>query len=138
MALPVDIITATRARPPARPPAARSGSAPSRDTGIRRHRPVAANGGFGVNMQAANQRIDFAGTWNPGKEDQATNRAYRIGQTCDVSVYYPTVAADDFQTFDVKLDKLLGRKRSLAGDMLDGTGEISARELDIDELRPAG
>ena len=93
--------------------------------------------GFGVNMQAANHVIHYTRTWKPAKEDQATDRAYRIGQTHDVFVYYPTVAADDFKTFDVKLDELLERKRALAGDMLNGTGEIDAREFDIDELRPA-
>lgn len=96
--------------------------------------PVAV--GFGVNMQAANHVIHFTRTWNPAKEDQATDRAYRIGQTKDVFVYYPTVRAHDFKTFDVKLDELLERKRSLAGDMLNGTGEIGAGDFDVDELRP--
>lgn len=96
--------------------------------------PVAV--GFGVNMQAANHVIHFTRTWNPAKEDQATDRAYRIGQTRDVFVYYPTVAADDFTTFDVKLDQLLERKRAIAGDMLNGTSEIGAREFDIGELQP--
>ncbi len=96
--------------------------------------PVAV--GFGVNMQAANHVIHFTRTWNPAKEDQATDRAYRIGQTRDVFVYYPTVAANDFKTFDVKLDELLERKRAMAGDMLNGTGEIGAREFDIEELQP--
>ncbi|MCE3222825.1 MAG: hypothetical protein K0S58_1005 [Nitrospira sp.] len=49
--------------------------------------PVAV--GFGVNIQAANHVIHFTRTWNPAKEDQATDRAYRIGQTRDVYVYYP-------------------------------------------------
>lgn len=97
--------------------------------------PVAV--GFGVNMQAANHVIHFTRTWNPAKEDQATDRAYRIGQTKDVFVYYPTVSASDFKTFDVKLDELLERKRALAGDMLNGTGEIGARDFDVDELRPS-
>lgn len=97
--------------------------------------PVAV--GFGVNMQAANHVIHFTRTWNPAKEDQATDRAYRIGQERDVFVYYPTVAAPDFKTFDVKLDELLERKRMLAGDMLNGTGEIGARDFDVDEMRPA-
>ncbi len=96
--------------------------------------PVAV--GFGVNMQAANHVIHFTRTWNPAKEDQATDRAYRIGQTKDVFVYYPTVAAGDFKTFDVKLDELLERKRSLASDMLNGSGEIGLRDFDVDELRP--
>lgn len=96
--------------------------------------PVAV--GFGVNMQAANHVIHFTRTWNPAKEDQATDRAYRIGQTRDVFVYYPTVSAGDFKTFDVKLDELLERKRSLASDMLNGSGEIGLRDFDVDELRP--
>lgn len=97
--------------------------------------PVAV--GFGVNMQAANHVIHFTRTWNPAKEDQATDRAYRIGQMKDVYVYYPTVSAADFKTFDVKLDELLERKRALAGDMLNGTGEIGARDFDVNELRPS-
>ena len=47
--------------------------------------------GFGVNIQAANHVIHYTRTWNPAKEDQATDRAYRIGQTKDVYVYYPVV-----------------------------------------------
>jgi hypothetical protein len=84
--------------------------------------PVAV--GFGVNVQAANHVIHYTRTWNPAKEDQATDRAYRIGQQRDVYVYYPVVHAEEFVTFDVKLDRLLERKRSLSGDMLNGTGDI--------------
>jgi SNF2 family DNA or RNA helicase len=96
--------------------------------------PVAV--GFGVNMQAANHVVHFTRTWNPAKEDQATDRAYRIGQQKDVFVYYPTISAPDFKTFDVKLDDLLERKRGLAGDMLNGTGEISASDFDVEEIEP--
>lgn len=60
--------------------------------------------GFGVNVQAANHEIHFTLSWNPAKEDQATDRAYRIGQTKDVIVYYPTVIADDLKTFEQTLD----------------------------------
>ena len=60
--------------------------------------------GFGVNIQAANHVVHFTRTWNPAKEDQATDRAYRIGQTKEVHVYYPVVVAHDFLTFDAKLD----------------------------------
>lgn len=81
--------------------------------------------GFGVNIQAANHVVHFTRTWNPAKEDQATDRAYRIGQTRDVFVYYLSVIADDFVTFDKKLDDLLAWRRRLAGDMLNGTGDIS-------------
>ena len=85
--------------------------------------------GFGVNVQAANHVIHFTRPWNPAKEDQATDRAYRIGQTKDVHVYYPTVVSNSFASFEKKLDGLLSRKRELAGDMLNGYGEIAVEEL---------
>jgi hypothetical protein len=84
--------------------------------------PVAV--GFGVNIQAANHVVHFSRTWNPAKEDQATDRAYRIGQSKPVYVYYPVLRAGDFTTFDVKLDLLLEKKRSLSGDMLNGCGDL--------------
>lgn len=85
--------------------------------------------GFGVNIQAANHVIHFTRTWNPAKEDQATDRAYRIGQTRDVFVYYPVVVAEDFLTFDAKLDALLDWKRGLSTDMLNGTGDLSPSDF---------
>ena len=88
--------------------------------------------GFGVNIQAANHVIHFTRTWNPAKEDQATDRAYRIGQNKDVFVYYPVVVADDFITFDAKLDALLDWKRSLSTDMLNGSGDL--RPSDFGDL----
>lgn len=85
--------------------------------------------GFGVNIQAANHVIHFTRTWNPAKEDQATARAHRIGQTRTVSVYYPTVVSTEVPSFDVKLDVLLARKRELASDMLNGCGDLSAADF---------
>jgi len=85
--------------------------------------------GFGVNIQAANHVVHFTRTWNPAKEDQATDRAYRIGQTKDVYVYYPVVVAHDFLTFDAKLDVLLNWKRSLSTDMLNGAGDVSPADF---------
>lgn len=91
--------------------------------------------GFGVNIQAANHVVHFTRTWNPAKEDQATDRAYRIGQQRDVVVYYPVVVADDFVTFDQKLDQLLDWKRGLSSDMLNGSGELSVSDfLDIQDI----
>ena len=92
--------------------------------------------GFGVNIQAANHVIHFTRPWNPAKEDQATDRAYRIGQTKDVYVYYPIITADDFITFDSKLDTLLKLKRELATDMLNGAGDVSA--ADFGDLQDIG
>lgn len=96
--------------------------------------PVAV--GFGVNIQAANHVIHYTRTWNPAKEDQATDRAYRIGQTKDVYVYYPVVHAEDFTTFDVKLDQLLGHKRQLAEDMLNGAGDVGPGDFTIADVIP--
>jgi hypothetical protein len=94
--------------------------------------------GFGVNIQAANHVIHYLRYWNPAKEDQATDRAYRIGQTKDVHVYCPLTVAADFKTFDVKLDELLSRKRALAVDMLQGAGTVSGAEFDLQEIVPDG
>lgn len=85
--------------------------------------------GFGVNVQAANHVIHFTRPWNPAKEDQATDRAYRIGQTREVHVYYPTVVTDGITTFEQTLDQLLSRKRGLATDMLNGSGDIEIAEF---------
>jgi superfamily II DNA or RNA helicase len=96
--------------------------------------PVAV--GFGVNIQAANHVIHYMRTWNPAKEDQATDRAYRIGQQKDVFVYYPSVCADDFVTFDMKLDQLLTYKRTLAEDMLNGSGDVRPGDFNIADVVP--
>lgn len=85
--------------------------------------------GFGVNVQKANHVIHFTRCWNPAKEDQATDRAYRIGQEKPVYVYYPTVTTRSFETFEQKLDNLLNQKRALADDMLRGTGDIDIQQL---------
>ena len=89
--------------------------------------PIAA--GFGLNIQAANHVIHYTRTWNPAKEDQATDRAYRIGQTKDVYVYYPTIYSNEFLTFEAKLDDLLREKRKLATNMLNGTCELKPQEF---------
>ena len=85
--------------------------------------------GFGVNIQAANHVVHFTRTWNPAKEDQATARAYRIGQTRIVNVYYPGVNSDKFPSFDVKLDALLSTKRALATDILNGCSDLKASDF---------
>ena len=93
--------------------------------------------GFGVNIQKANHVVHYTRTWNPAKEDQATDRAYRIGQTRDVYVYYPTVCAPDFVTFEQRLDTLLSGKRALADDMLNGAADISGQDFKVQEIAPS-
>jgi HJR/Mrr/RecB family endonuclease len=76
--------------------------------------------GAGLNVTAANHVFHFTRAWNPAKENQATDRAYRIGSTKDVYVYCPTVVTPRFKTFEVHLDEILKRKSALAGSTLDG------------------
>lgn len=76
--------------------------------------------GAGLNVTAANHVFHFTRAWNPAKENQATDRAYRLGSTKDVYVYCPTVVTPSFKTFEVRLDELLKRKAALAGSTLDG------------------
>lgn len=74
--------------------------------------------GFGVNIQAANHVIHFTRPWNPAKEDQATDRAYRIGQEREVFVYCPTMLGEGFESFEQRVAERLAAKRSLSADML--------------------
>lgn len=89
--------------------------------------PVAA--GFGLNITGANNVIHYTRHWNPAKENQASDRAYRIGQKKDVSIYHPMSLSKNYQTFDAKLDLLLRRKRMLAENSLIPTGMVKVVEL---------
>jgi len=86
--------------------------------------PVAA--GFGLNITEANHVIHYTRHWNPAKEQQATDRAYRIGQKKPVKVYYPLAVSPDneIKTFDIVLDELLNRKSHLASSTLFPTDQI--------------
>jgi hypothetical protein len=73
--------------------------------------PVAA--GVGLTITAANNVIHLERHWNPAKEDQATDRVYRIGQTRDVSVFIPILHHPNHDSFDVHLHRLLAKKIDL-------------------------
>jgi hypothetical protein len=79
-------------------------------------------GGIGLTITAANHVIHLTRWWNPAVEDQATDRAYRIGQTKDVTVWIPIAEHPDpalrEASFDHKLAALLKRKRTLADGLL--------------------
>lgn len=79
-------------------------------------------GGVGLNITAANHVIHLSRWWNPAVEDQATDRAYRIGQTKDVVVHIPQSIHPDIvirnTSFDLRLDALLSRKRRLSETLL--------------------
>lgn len=96
--------------------------------------------GVGLNVVGANHVIHYTRHWNPAKEEQATDRAYRIGQTRDVTVYYPmAVFPESFQnekgerqkSFDEILDVLLSRKKSLASSTLFPTEQSEVRPDEI-------
>lgn len=78
--------------------------------------------GAGLNVTAANHVFHFTRAWNSAKEAQATDRAFRIGQLRDVFVYCPTVVADDFYTFEFRLNELLKKKAGLAETAFGGDG----------------
>lgn len=94
--------------------------------------PVAA--GMGLNVTAANHVIHYSRHWNPAKENQATDRAYRIGQEKDVYVYYPMAVSPDFKSFDVTLDELLSRKTNLATSTIFPTERIEVKPEDFEQM----
>ena len=75
-------------------------------------------GGFGLNLTRATHVIHFDRWWNPAVENQATDRAHRIGQSRDVFVHLFICAG----TLEEHVDELLESKRRLAGDIV-GSGE---------------
>lgn len=82
-------------------------------------------GGVGLNITAANHVIHYTRPWNPAKENQATDRVYRIGQSKEVHVYYPVVEDDRFETVEKRLGRLLEGKASLARDVLQPSSEMT-------------
>jgi len=87
--------------------------------------------GAGLNVVAANHVFHFTRAWNPAKESQATDRAYRIGQEKDVFVYCPIIVAEKYPTFDVRLDEILRRKAGLADATL---GDSAANESVLESM----
>ncbi|MEE3126844.1 MAG: DEAD/DEAH box helicase [Actinomycetota bacterium] len=87
-------------------------------------------GGTGLNLTRADHVIHLDRWWNPAVEDQATDRAYRIGQTKPVQVHRMVTRG----TIEERVGLLLERKRSLADAVL-GRGEAALTELSDDELR---
>jgi non-specific serine/threonine protein kinase len=87
-------------------------------------------GGVGLNLTAAVHVVHFDRWWNPAVEDQATDRAFRIGQTRNVLVHKFICRG----TVEEKIDALVDDKRALAGGILEGGGEASLTEMDDEEL----
>ena len=96
--------------------------------------------GVGLNVTGANHVIHYTRHWNPAKESQATDRAYRIGQTKDVTVYYPMAIFPDSYlddeknkppSFDEILHDLLERKQNLATSTLFPSEQTEVKPDDI-------
>ena len=90
-------------------------------------------GGLGLNLTAADYVIHMDPWWNPAVEDQASDRAHRIGQTRPVTIYRLVCT----HTIEEKIVQLHQEKRDLADSLLEGTdasGRLSTQEL-IDLIR---
>ncbi len=87
-------------------------------------------GGTGLNLTRADHVIHLDRWWNPAVEDQATDRAYRIGQDKPVQVHRMVTRG----TIEERIAELLDRKRALA-DAILSRGETAFTELGDDELR---
>ena len=86
-------------------------------------------GGTGLNLTRANHVVHFDRWWNPAVEDQATDRAFRIGQHRNVQVRKLICAG----TLEDRIDQMIEAKRDLAGRIV-GTGEDWLTELSTHEL----
>jgi SNF2 family DNA or RNA helicase len=87
-------------------------------------------GGTGLNLTRANHVFHFDRWWNPAVENQATDRAFRIGQRRDVQVHKFICAG----TFEQAIDELIERKVALSQAVI-GTSENWITEMSTDELR---
>jgi SNF2 family DNA or RNA helicase len=87
-------------------------------------------GGTGLNLTRANHVIHFDRWWNPAVENQATDRAFRIGQTRNVEVHKFICAG----TLEEKIDEMIERKKEIAEKVI-GAGEGWLTELSTSELK---
>jgi hypothetical protein len=86
-------------------------------------------GGTGLNLTAASQVIHYDRWWNPAVEDQATDRAWRLGQRRTVNVHKLVCQG----TVEERIGEVIDEKRAIA-DAVVGTGEAWLSELSTDEL----
>lgn len=87
-------------------------------------------GGVGLNLTAANHVIHFDRWWNPAVENQATDRAFRIGQQKNVMVHKLITSG----SIEEKIDMMIEEKSKLAGDIIASSGESWITELDNNKL----
>jgi SNF2 family DNA or RNA helicase len=87
-------------------------------------------GGTGLNLTSASHVLHYDRWWNPAVEDQATDRAYRIGQHRNVVVHKLVSSG----TVEEKIDEMITSKKALAESVV-GAGEGWITELSTDDLR---
>ena len=87
-------------------------------------------GGAGLNLTAASHVIHFDRWWNPAVENQATDRAYRIGQKHNVLVHKFICRG----TIEEKIDAMISAKQSLSKEVLEGSHETILTELSNNDL----
>ena len=87
-------------------------------------------GGTRLNLTAAAHVIHFDRWWNPAVENQATDRAFRIGQTRNVLVHKFVCHG----TVEEKIDELSESKKQLSQDLIEGGSELLLTEMRDDEL----
>ncbi len=87
-------------------------------------------GGSGLNLTAASHVVHFDRWWNPAVENQATDRAFRIGQKKNVLVHKFVCRG----TVEEKIDELIESKRQLSRDLLEGGAEMLLTEMKDEEL----
>ena len=87
-------------------------------------------GGAGLNLTAASHVVHFDRWWNPAVENQATDRAFRIGQTKNVLVHKFVCRG----TVEERIDELIDSKRRLSQDLLEGGAEVLLTEMKDDDL----
>lgn len=87
-------------------------------------------GGVGLNLTAANHVFHYDRWWNPAVEEQATDRAHRIGQTRNVQVHKFVCLG----TIEERIDEMIEHKKSLAAHIV-GSGEDWITEMTTEKLR---
>jgi len=87
-------------------------------------------GGSGLNLTAASHVVHFDRWWNPAVENQATDRAHRIGQTKNVLVHKFVCRG----TVEEKIDKLIESKQQLSKDLLEGGADFLLTEMNDEDL----
>jgi len=87
-------------------------------------------GGAGLNLTAASHVVHFDRWWNPAVENQATDRAFRIGQKRNVMVHKFICRG----TVEEKIDELIEAKRRLSTDLLEGGADLLLTEMKDEEL----